>query len=78
MVLRDLILTVVGNIDVNITSITAGGTALIQGGNVPATTFSFNNQHRPDFSYPIVGGTPVTIVANLSGAGSLGAAFAID
>jgi hypothetical protein len=78
MILRDLILQFSGTVDVQITSITANGMALLQGSGVPASVFAANNQNRPDFSFPIAGGTPVVISGSSSGATVVSAAFAID
>ena len=78
MILRDLVVQTTGNADVQITSITAGGVALLQGGPVPATTFAANNLNRPDFSFPVAGGTPIVISGSVSAASTVGGAFAID
>ena len=78
MILRDLVVQFSGTVDVQVTSITANGMALLQGAGVPAGIFAANNQNRPDFSFPIAGGTPVVIAGSSSGATVVSAAFAID
>jgi hypothetical protein len=78
MILRDLVLQFSGTVDVQISAITANGMALAQGAGVPAGIFAANNQNRPDFSFPITGGTPVIISGTSSGASTISAAFAID
>ena len=78
MILRDLVLQFTGTVDVQITSITANGMALLQGNSAPAGLFAANNQNRPDFSFPISGGTPVVIAGVSSGATTISAAFSID
>ena len=78
MILRDLVLQYTGNADVQVTSITANGKALLQGNPAPASLFAANNLNRPDFSFPIAGGTPVVVSGVASAATTISAAFSID
>ena len=78
MILRDLIIQFTGNADIQITAITAGGVALLQGGPVPASIIAASNLNRPDFSFPVAGGTPVVVSGSVSAGTTVGGAFAID
>ena len=78
LILRDLVFNVTGAARVRISSITANGEPMLQGGAVNALVFSPNNQVRPTIDMPLEAGTPVTINGDVSAACTVDAAFAID